>query len=101
MSTDYESEYNALLIAIADSPDEKWVIEMLASFSAPSLDDNVKELLKQDENKIKSLINEIGGSIFDYKNEVSVLTGEQTEEEDNVSSTEYSSDVTSGNNTGY
>ena len=101
---DYETMYTDLLSAISDQDDDQWKINVLATFAAPSLDNEVKELLKQDEEKIRFLPDSIGGSLFDYKNEVSILTDTQTdiqiEEETNVNSTEFSS-ITTVSNAGY
>ena len=102
--SEYETMYTNLLGEIDNQSDDQWRINLLATFAAPSLDDEEKTLLTQNRDNIEKLPMLLTGSLFDYKNEVSNLTDIQTdiqiEEETNVNSTEFSS-ITTVSNTGY
>ena len=105
MST-YNEIYVTLLDGINNTEEIKWKAKLLATFAAPSLDDDdkVKTLLTQNRDNIEKLPMLLSGSLFDYKNEVSNLTDIQTdiqiEEETNVNSTEFSNAI-SVSGTGY
>ena len=97
----YQDMYNELLNAINNQDDDEWKINLLATFAAPSLDNEVKTLLTQNRDNIEKLPMLLSGSLFDYKNDFLISTDIPTEEENDVDSSQYSDDTISVSNTGY
>ncbi|MDA7494492.1 hypothetical protein N8467_00340 [bacterium] len=86
MPTNYEEVYNDLLNEIQNQELEATIINKLASFDAGELQPDVEmRILSQDKNKINSLLTAISGSIFDYKEEVLIIQGQQEENDINQS----------------
>ncbi len=97
MSNHYQDLYDQLLQEIINEDQEERIIYKLASFDVGVLEDQViQKMLTQDKDNIENLSKAISGSIFDYKEEVLTIQGQQEENDINQSTDGFLSPPTGG-----